>query len=61
MNKFFNFIKKIIPDKSDVFLLSGIGSIFWGVYQLSTPISFVVLGILLTTVGILNSFPIKKA
>jgi len=60
MKRFFKNILNLLPDKSDFFLLSGVGSIFWGVYQIHIPISFIVTGILLSCIGLINAIPSKK-
>lgn len=60
MKRFFKSLLNILPDKSDFFLLSGIGSIFWGIYQINIPISFIVTGLLLLFVGLINAIPSKK-
>lgn len=43
MNKFF---LRITPDESDTLLFLGIAAVFFGVYQLSIPISYIVLGVI---------------
>ena len=60
MNKFIKSISKVIPDKSDFFLLFGIAFIFWGIYQISIPISFIVTGVLFSAVGVITALPTKK-
>ena len=57
MKKIFKAISNILPEKGDFFLLLGVGSIFWGIYQIHIPAAFIVTGILLAAVGYINSMP----
>lgn len=59
MKRFFKAISNILPDKSDFFLLCGIAFIFWGVYQIFIPASFIITGILLAFIGYIQARPVK--
>lgn len=60
MNKFVNLLIRVMPDKSDLLLFAGMGSLFYGIYQLHPPSAFCVTGVLFIGIGLLNAFPSKK-
>jgi hypothetical protein len=45
-------IKKYLPDLSDIFVFAGIGSIFYGVYQIFPPAAYIVTGVLVGLIGV---------
>ena len=52
----------IIPDKSDLLLYMGMGSLFYGIYQMHIPAAFITIGILIIVIAALPFFaPIAKA
>jgi VIT1/CCC1 family predicted Fe2+/Mn2+ transporter len=48
-------LANIMPDVSVCLFLLGIIAVFFGVYQLSIPISYIVLGILLIATGLVKA------
>lgn len=60
MNKAATLILRVMPDKSDLFLFAGIGSLFYGIFQWHPPSAFCVTGVLFIGIGLLNAFPHKK-
>ena len=57
MKLLIKFLSYLIPDKSDFFLMVGIGSIFFGIFQINQPIAYIVTGVLLALVGALQLIP----
>ena len=57
MKSLLKFLSRLIPNKSDFFLITGIGSIFFGIYQIHQPIAYIATGILLALIGAIQLIP----
>jgi len=49
-----------LPDKSDTLLLTGIMSLFYGLYQYNPPAAYVVIGLLLIVISSIAAKPFNK-
>ena len=51
----------LIPDKSDTLLYMGMGSLFYGIYQMHIPAAFIAIGVLTIVIAALPFFaPVGK-
>ena len=59
--KTFNFLVGIFPfDIRDFFVFGGIASIWYGTYMISIPVSYIIGGSLMLSIGLLFGLPFNK-
>jgi len=56
------FFTSLIPDKSDTLLFIGMGTLFYGIYQMHIPSAYITIGVLTIVIAALPFFaPAIKA
>ena len=57
MRKLFNkLLESLTPDKSDLLLFMGMGSLFYGIYQMHIPAAYITIGVLTIVIAALPNF-----
>lgn len=50
------FFISLIPDKSDVLLFMGMGTLFYGIHQIYIPAAYITIGVLIIVIAALPFF-----
>ena len=55
-----NFLSRIAPDKSDLFMLLGTGFLVYGIYLICPPAAYIALGLIGITLSVLQARYTKR-